>query len=822
MLLTFALGMLLAVLVVGSASAAGSKTTAKKSTATPTSSLPSDTTTTTSPGDSFFVINGTVNAASDHEILGSSAFPNFTTGAVDNYYSMAHAHVDNSPFAEGTASPFDTGPIGQTAAAGNTQQPQYADARWPGDKDSGKATYGTEGQPYATAEAGEYRAKADASEAKNGLSGPGIDGAKTLPLPKGFDLKLRQALAGWRSKWQGPLGLKKPSVTTPAGTATVPKLPVTRPKLPVSKPPLTAPTATVPTPIATVTTPVPVTPPPGVTLPTTTLSSSGRTDGSRSLAALRTAKSPAAASGSPPSDGESLLVSSTSAMLIPVAAKPKTATTTTTTTTKTSKPKTSKTYSSKPDKTKAEQKSYALLLSGESSLGRVSLAGGQIVLEGIHVTASVTNDGTPSYKANVSVASATIGGIPVTIDEDGVHVAGQGQGLPYQQASDALNGALKQAGIQLFLVGPEVTQSSCGQGSPGGSDNGGGGGSSSSSNNSTTTTSSSSSSGGQLGSGSSCDQSGGGDMCSQSGTGNDNPGNGSGGSGPALPGATPTSTDQTDTTAMPTSCGSSQMCDQAGTGTTTGTTTSATPAGLGGSGSKSGTTTTSSRQSTTTTKTDTTSTTGDTSSSCGGSGLPSSFGSCAQSGTGGGTTTTSAQSGTTTTSSGDQFGLGGGMPSSPEMTVIATGVHLVFTQPVSPPGVPAQYIEHILGEVYIDSLATPAGDTALGGLGLSSGSSSLSSSSSSSCGGAAGGAASGASASGGSGSAVGGVGASGSAAGAGSAFGSGSQPGSTSLPVAFATALRKPLWLLLAYLVWQAIVVGTGWSLWNWRRGDPS
>jgi hypothetical protein len=819
MLLTFALGMLLAVLVVGSASAAGSKTTAKKSTATPTSSLPSDTTTTTSPGDSFFVINGTVNAASDHEILGSSAFPNFTTGAVDNYYSMAHAHVDNSPFAEGTASPFDTGPIGQTAAAGNTQQPQYADARWPGDKDSGKATYGTEGQPYATAEAGEYRAKADASEAKNGLSGPGIDGAKTLPLPKGFDLKLRQALAGWRSKWQGPLGLKKPSVTTPAGTATVPKLPVTRPKLPVSKPPLTAPTATVPTPIATVTTPVPVTPPPGVTLPTTTLSSSGRTDGSRSLAALRTAKSPAAASGSPPSDGESLLVSSTSAMLIPVAAKPKTATTTTTTTTKTSKPKTSKTYSSKPAKTKAEKKSYALQLSGESSLGRVSLAGGQIVLEGIHVTASVTNDGTPSYKANVSVASATIGGIPVTIDEDGVHVAGQGQGLPYQQASDALNGALKQAGIQLFLVGPEVTQSSCGQGSPGGSDNGGGG---SSSGSSTTTTSSSSSGGGQLGSGSSCDQSGGGDMCSQSGTGNDNPGNGSGGSGPALPGATPTSTDQTDTTAMPTSCGSSQMCDQAGTGTTTGTTTSATPAGLGGSGSKSGTTTTSSRQSTTTTKTDTTSTTGDTSSSCGGSGLPSSFGSCAQSGTGGGTTTTSAQSGTTTTSSGDQFGLGGGMPSSPEMTVIATGVHLVFTQPVSPPGVPAQYIEHILGEVYIDSLATPAGDTALGGLGLSSGSSSLSSSSSSSCGGAAGGAASGASASGGSGSAVGGVGASGSAAGAGSAFGSGSQPGSTSLPVAFATALRKPLWLLLAYLVWQAIVVGTGWSLWNWRRGDPS
>jgi hypothetical protein len=32
--------------------------------------------------------------------------------------------------------------------------------------------------------------------------------------------------------------------------------------------------------------------------------------------------------------------------------------------------------------------------------------------------------------------------------------------------------------------------------------------------------------------------------------------------------------------------------------------------------------------------------------------------------------------------------------------------------------------------------------------------------------------------------------------------------------------LRKPLWLLLAYLVWQALVIATGTSLWNWRRGE--
>jgi hypothetical protein len=44
-------------------------------------------------------------------------------------------------------------------------------------------------------------------------------------------------------------------------------------------------------------------------------------------------------------------------------------------------------------------------------------------------------------------------------------------------------------------------------------------------------------------------------------------------------------------------------------------------------------------------------------------------------------------------------------------------------------------------------------------------------------------------------------------------------PTANSLPARFASALHKPLWLLLAYVVWQLLVVGTGWSLWNWRRG---
>src|SRR5205814_7066446 len=105
---------------------------------------------------------------------------------------------------------------------------------------------------------------------------------------------------------------------------------------------------------------------------------------------------------------------------------------------------------------KPKSGSCTLVLSGESSMGKVTIGDGQIVIEGIHVTASITNDGTkPSYEAAVSVASATIGGVPVTIDEDGVHVAGQGGGLPYKQASDGLNSALNKAGIQIFLDAPE-------------------------------------------------------------------------------------------------------------------------------------------------------------------------------------------------------------------------------------------------------------------------------------------------------------------------------------------------------------------------------
>jgi hypothetical protein len=794
--MTFAIGLILAVLVAGSASAKTSpKTSPKKPTPKSQAQL-SPPPTAVAPADKFSAINGTVNAASDHEIVGSSAFPNFTTGAVDNYYSLSHAHVDNSPFAEGTASPADTGPVGQTAAAGNTQQPQYADARWPGGPDD--ATYGDQGGPYASSAADNNRATADASEPSNSFRGPGPGGTETLAVPKGFDDLLQKALAAWNSKWDGRLGM-----TTATPKATTPVAPVTVPSAPVKPPSVTVTTPNLPV--------GGVNPAPSVTVPSPNFASAGPKEATRSPAAVTLPQPPSLpalpSKGSAPSPGgtESSLKSSTLATLVyrTDESKPDTSasntcrsdtvgtTGTTTTTTKVEQPKSG---------------SCTLALSGESSMGKVTIGDGQIVIEGIHVTASITNDGTrPSYEAAVSVASATIGGVPVTIDEDGVHVAGQGGGLPYKQASDGLNSALNKAGIQIFLVAPEVTDcSQTGTGTGGGT--------------STTTTSTTTSP----------DQSGGTSSCGQTGTSNsscDQPGTSTGGGSglPAPPTSAPTPS-QTTTTQSP--CGQSDMgvsCDQTGTGAD-GTGSS------GGTGALPGTSTTT-KTTTAATTTGYQSSTTTTPGSCGQSGTtPSSM--CTKAGKATGTKPGSTdQSATTSTTSSSnpmsgstfQFGPGPGTNNAGEETVTATGVHIVFTQPVSPPGVPAQYVEHILGEVFVDSLATPAAP--LANIPFSSGSSL-----SSSCLGSghfrSAKSGSGLSA-GGSSSLAGGSASSGSLVASGSSLGSSSQPSATpttgnSLPARFASALHKPLWLLLAYVVWQLIVIGTGWSLWNWRRGGAS
>jgi hypothetical protein len=472
------------------------------------------------PGASRYgVINATVSAATVHEIAGSTAFPNFTTGAVDNYYSMAHSQMDNSPFVEGTASPFDTGPVGQTAAASHFQQPQYADARWPG-KSSGQSTFGKQGGgPYAVAGATSYKATAKCSEASNGSAPTG------LSAPKGVSPKLQSALAAWKAKWLVPLGLKVPSTGSKP-----PKVPVPVPTVPTP----TVPTATVPT-------------IPGV--PKTS----------------RTAYSPVSSSSS--GNGGALLESATLATVDPG--------------------------------------SGDVVTKGESSLGRVSIAGGQIVIRGIDVYVTVTNDGKPTSKVAVDVGAATIGGVPVTIDQHGVSVKGQGKDLPYAQADKALNSALKKAGVQLHTVEPEVTKK----------------------------------------------------------------------------------------------------------------------------------------------------------------------------------------------------------PN--EQTITATGVHVAFVQPANAPGVPSQFVDHILGEVFVDSLATPAGPAPKLDLGGSSGSFSG--------GTASGGGSTGFASSGGSSSYPSSGGLSAQPASSGDTAQTGQNASSL-----LGSLTSKPTWLLAAYLVWQTLVIGTAVSLRQWRLGGAS
>jgi hypothetical protein len=116
-------------------------------------------------------------------------------------------------------------------------------------------------------------------------------------------------------------------------------------------------------------------------------------------------------------------------------------------------------------------------------------------------------------------------------------------------------------------------------------------------------------------------------------------------------------------------------------------------------------------------------------------------------------------------------------------------------------------VDHILGEVFVDSLATPAGPAPK--LSLV---------------GAGGGSLFGGTAAGG--------GSTGFSSGGGSSYSSSggslsSQPASSSATAQNTSSLlgplaNKPTWLLAAYLLWQALVLGTAFSLRQWRLGGAA
>lgn len=85
----------------------------------------------------------------------------------------------------------------------------------------------------------------------------------------------------------------------------------------------------------------------------------------------------------------------------------------------------------------------------------ISLAGGLIKLGSVSSTASATsNTLRGTGKAATTVSDATIAGVPVSIDNTGVHLKGSRHALP---ATSPVNKALTQAGIQIFIAQPTKT-----------------------------------------------------------------------------------------------------------------------------------------------------------------------------------------------------------------------------------------------------------------------------------------------------------------------------------------------------------------------------
>ena len=87
-----------------------------------------------------------------------------------------------------------------------------------------------------------------------------------------------------------------------------------------------------------------------------------------------------------------------------------------------------------------------------SVMRNVSLGGGAVTMSSVtSVAHAVTTGKTATGNASTTVQGMKVGGVPVTVDDKGIHVQGQGQPLP---SLDALNSMLKQAGFQLIVADP--------------------------------------------------------------------------------------------------------------------------------------------------------------------------------------------------------------------------------------------------------------------------------------------------------------------------------------------------------------------------------
>jgi hypothetical protein len=95
------------------------------------------------------------------------------------------------------------------------------------------------------------------------------------------------------------------------------------------------------------------------------------------------------------------------------------------------------------------------VVDAKSTMRDVSLGAGAITIDSIKSVAHATTNGkTATGTASTTVSGMKIAGVPVTVDEKGLHVQGSGQDSP---SSKALNDALKQSGFAVYVTEPTKT-----------------------------------------------------------------------------------------------------------------------------------------------------------------------------------------------------------------------------------------------------------------------------------------------------------------------------------------------------------------------------
>jgi hypothetical protein len=98
----------------------------------------------------------------------------------------------------------------------------------------------------------------------------------------------------------------------------------------------------------------------------------------------------------------------------------------------------------------------AAVATAESTVQDLSLAGGQVTIGSARSTATVTVDGGhATTRGGTTVTGMTVGGVPVTVDGSGLHVAGQTVGNPVPQQT--VDDAVKALGLTVLLTRPRTT-----------------------------------------------------------------------------------------------------------------------------------------------------------------------------------------------------------------------------------------------------------------------------------------------------------------------------------------------------------------------------